>query len=253
MSANLGSLWVVATAATADRWAAEFRRAGFDPLALVWGRPRPSATPAVFQAVLTRERPDLVMLTSTEALTFLGEQRVGNLPAACVGPATGSAAAARGFQVVVRGEDGSRQLAQEILGLETAPRRVLWLRGQEARSEGAESLRAAGVTVLELVTYAIEPEPAFAAAVRAAPQPSSIAVGSPRGVDALVTTLVSVGRALPRRLPLLVSGTTTSRRLEEWGCADPAVGVRSIDADPGIARYHRLAWNGRDPRPPRDA
>jgi uroporphyrinogen-III synthase len=253
MSANLGTLWVVATAATAERWAAEFRRAGYDPHALVWGRPQTCATPAYFHAVVARERPDLVMLTSTEALTFLGEARSENLAAACVGPATAAAAAARGFQVVVHGEDGSRQLAQEILGRETAPRRVLWLRGREARSEGAASLRAAGVTVFELVTYAIEPEPAFAPALRAAPEPSSIAVGSPRGVDALVTALGSVGRVLPRHLPLLVSGTTTSRRLEEWGCADPDKSAWSIGAGPGIARYHRLTWNGRDPRPPRDA
>jgi uroporphyrinogen-III synthase len=234
-----GPVWVVATEVTARRWSDDMRSFGWTPHPLAWGTARPLATRADFDAALPRVSPDLVLLTSAESLAFLGETRVPGVAAACVGPATASAAAQHGFDVVVSGEGGSMQLAAGVAALPRPPRTVLWLRGRDARPEGAASLRAAGSTVEELVTYAVEPAPGFAAAVRAAPEPAALAVGSPRAAEALADALHAVPRRLPGAVPVMAPGTTTHGRLIELGFgAHPQVAMWSVIVGRNMARYH---------------
>lgn len=234
-----GPVWVVATRLTTQRWAAMFRKEGQAPYMLPWGTARDLATPADLDLVLARLAPDLLLLTSGEALAFLGEKRLPPLPVACVGPATAVVAASHGLDVVAIGHGGSAQLLQEILLMPLRTKRVLWLRGREARPEGAELLRATGATVEELVTYVVEPDVDFQERVGKAPEPGAVAVGSPRAVDVLAQALREVPRSLPQRLPFLVPGSTTGERLAEVGLgAHPQSAVWGVIVGRGGPRYH---------------
>jgi uroporphyrinogen-III synthase len=205
---------------------------------LSWGTARDLATPADLDRVLARVAPDLLLLTSGESLSFVSERRLPRLRTACVGPATASVAFSHGLDVVAVGHGGAVQLMTEIVAKQLLPKRVLWLRGREARPEGAEVLRAAGATVEELVTYAVDSDDDFQARVEAAPEPVAVAVGSPRAAEALAEALRAVPRTLPREIPFLLSGSTTGDRLTEVGLgAHPRMGVWGVVVDPEATRY----------------
>jgi uroporphyrinogen-III synthase len=227
-----GPTWVVATRLTTQRWAAVMRTAGQLPYMLAWGTSRDLATHADLDAALARVSPDLLLLTSAESLAFLDEKPLPPLRAACVGPATAAVADSHGLEVVALGHGGIAQLMHELLLLRPEPKRVLWLRGREARPEGAALLRASGATVEELVTYAVEPDVDFQERVRAAPEPAGVAVGSPRAVDALVAALRGLARTLPERIPFLLPGSTTGEYLAEVGLgAHPQLAVWGVVVD----------------------
>ena len=227
-----GPTWVVATRLTTQRWAAVMRSAGQLPYMLPWGSSHDLATPAELDLVVARFEPDMLLLTSAESLSFLDEKPLPPLRAACVGPATAAVAFSHGLDVVALGHGGVVQLMHELLLLREKPKRVLWLRGREARPEGAALLRASGATVEELVTYAVEADPDFQERVGAAPEPVGVAVGSPRAVDALVAALRGLPRALPDRIPFLLPGSTTGEYLAEVGLgAHPQLAVWGVVVD----------------------
>jgi uroporphyrinogen-III synthase len=57
--------------------------------------------------------------------------------------------------------------------------------------------------------------------IRAAPEPSALVVGSPRGAEALADALEATGRQAIRTLPAVAVGGTTASRLASLGSAHP--------------------------------
>lgn len=225
-----GWTWVVATEAAAGRWSAGGRVPGrLRPLA--WGRAVPLLGRPGFDAAWAASGRELVLLSSGEALAFLGHGQVAALPAACVGPHTAEVARARGFRVEVEGAGGLSDLALRLVARRPRPACVLWLRGREATVAGVEALRAAAVRVEELVAYEVEPLPGFAEAVRAAPEPRAVLVGSGRAADALFGALAGRGRPLPADVEFLVPGATTASRLVARGVAEGR--IRTLPAPVG--------------------
>ena len=232
-------IWLVATDATAARWAQSLDPARGTPHALVWGKARPLVCAEELDATCARIRPELLLLTSPEALAFLGSRTAKGLEAVCVGAVTAEVATTYGVTVRGHGDGGGIELARWILDLPSHPRRFLWLRGRDARTEVAALLRASGATVEELITYAVEPEAGFPEAVRNAPEPAAVLVGSPRGAEALVAALAAAGRALPPATELLTAGPSTDRRLRELGFPlGPSGLVKGSFVVHGEARYH---------------
>ncbi len=178
-------VWVVASADAARRWTDALGAAGVDAVALAWSdlAPPPDVDAAV-RALETTDA-DLVLMTSRYATAFLEPDAGRGLPAACVGEATATAARNWGFDVRHVGEAGGAELAQRVLSSSSALRKVLFLRGVDARHEAGDTLRAVGVKVEEAITYAMRPRQAFADEVRAAPPPRVVVAGSPRAVEAL--------------------------------------------------------------------
>ena len=106
------------------------------------------------QVTLT-ERPAALLLTSENGAARAGDLGLAGLPAWCVGPQTAAAAAAQGLRTIEVGPD-----VQGLLkGLLRArpPGLLLHLRGEHARGELAEHLRAAGLRAEEAVAYRKEP------------------------------------------------------------------------------------------------
>jgi uroporphyrinogen-III synthase len=196
------------------------------PHALPWGRLVPRLPAAQVLAALRYHRPALVLLTSGAAVAMLAAGSARGQRAACVGAGTAESARRTGFDVVVTGAGGSLALAEAVAALRPRPRRLLWLRAEEARGGGVERLRAAGCEVAEVVTYAAEPLPGFVAAVRTAPEPAAVLVESPRGVAALADALLECDRTLPRDCGLYGLGAAACERLREMGLGG------AIEVDP---------------------
>lgn len=205
-------VWTVASAGTAARWAAAIRAAGAEALPLAWSEIVDAATPAEVARALERVGPDLVLLTSPNALRALPCGLGAGFEAACVGEATAEAARAAGFAVRHVGRGSGADLARELVAA-GAPGLVLFLRGEVVRREGTDVLAGAGWRVEERVVYEARPRGAFDAEVAAAAAPATVVVGSPNGATALDRALEAAGRTGVRALPAVAIGETTAQRL----------------------------------------
>jgi uroporphyrinogen-III synthase len=212
-----GLLWLVGTEARVEAQRAEWTSPRFVPHALAWARLVPRMPEAQVLAAIKYHRPGLVLLTSAAAVSMLAPGSVTGEPAACVGEGTAEAARRAGFHVALTGGAGSVALADAVLASRPRPRRLLWLRAEEATLAGAERLRMEGLEVAEVVAYAAEPLPGFGTAVRAAPEPGAVLVESPRGATALAGALLAADRTLPRACGLYALGQSAAARLRELG------------------------------------
>jgi uroporphyrinogen-III synthase len=230
---------VVATEDTAAEWAATLAANRFPAVAVPWARITPPADADAAARLLAAGEYDLVLLTSANAVRFLPEEAGKGRFAAVVGRATEAAAKAAGFQVVEVGHTTAEALARRLA--EAFPRRLLWLRGEAAREDGAEVLAANGWTVVGAVAYRARPDPGFGAALRALGVPRAWVVGSPAAASAL---RLALGEAVfPPPLggpPVVVPGETTAEALRVPGRVEPTVAP-----DPsaeGVERALRLRF-----------
>jgi uroporphyrinogen-III synthase len=221
-------VWTVASADTARRWAAAVRAAGHDALPLAWSEIVGVGDPDDVVRAIARVGPDLVLLTSPNAVRHLPAGLGDGLDAACVGEATAEAARGVGFAVRHVGRGTGMDLALELVAA-GAPGLVLFLRGETVRPEGTEVLERAGWRVEDQVVYAARPRAAFGAEVAAAPAPAAVVVGSPRGAQALEAALRSARRDDGRCGPVLGIGETTAASLKSLGFGR----VRACDV-PGV-------------------
>jgi uroporphyrinogen-III synthase len=228
---------VVATEDTAAEWAAVLAANRVPAVAVPWARIAPAGDPDAAARLLDAGGFDLVLLSSANALRFLPEGAGRGRFAAAVGRATAAAAKAAGFQVVETGHTTAEALAQRLA--ETFPRRLLWLRGESAREEGAEILAKAGWTVTQAVAYRARPDPGLAAALRALGTPRAWVVGSPAAASALQLALGEHAFPPPRGGPaVIVPGETTAEALRVPGRVEPTVAPDpSVE---GIERAVRL-------------
>ncbi len=210
-------LWLVGSRARVEEQAQAWTSPRYVPHALPWSDLVVRLPAAQVLAALRYHRPDVVLLTSASAVAMLGAGQAAGQAAACVGETTGVAAGRVGFETVLVGRAGALALAEALLARSPRPRRVLWLRGEEALREGAERLRQGGVTVEEVISYAAEPRAEFVAEVRAAPDPAVVLVQSPRAADALADALLACDRVLPRACGLYGLGASAGDRLRDLG------------------------------------
>jgi|GEM_PF-4154882 len=210
-------LWLVGSRARVEEQAQAWSSPSYVPHALAWSElvVRLPATQVI--AALRYHRPDVVLLTSAFAVAMLGAGEAAGHAAACVGETTGGAAGRAGFDSVLLGRAGAVALAETLLARAPRPRRVLWLRGEDALRAGAERLRQGGVTVEEVITYAAVPLSSFQPGVRAAPEPAAVLVESPRAADALADALLASDRVLPRACGLYGLGASAGARLRDLG------------------------------------
>jgi uroporphyrinogen-III synthase len=215
VTARPAAAWIVASEGTVRRWRQGLERLGRAAVPLPWSEVLPPDEPEALAEALS-EPTDLVLLTSANAVRWLPSG--ARPPAACVGAATAEAARAARFEVLLVGEGGGADLAHAILADLPDARRVLFLRGGDAREEATEVLRAHGRSVRSAVAYETRPRAAFVSEVRAAPPPrGGIVVGSPRAAEALADALDISGRAEERQVLVVAVGETTAARLEALG------------------------------------
>lgn len=208
-----GLVWTVASAQTARRWAAAVPATAYEGLALAWSETVAVGEPEGAVRALARVGPDLVLLTSPNALAHLPPGIGTGLDAACVGETTARAARTAGFAVRHVGKGSGADLAHELVA-GGEPGLVLFLRGEVVRHEGADILEGAGWRVEHQVVYAARPREAFDAEVAAAPAPAAVVVGSPQGATALARALDAADRGALRAVPTVAIGETTARRLK---------------------------------------
>ena len=184
MTTAQAPVWVVASTATSTRWTAALAAAGVTALALPWSLVRVDTDEGLQR--LREGGHELVLFTSAYAPEALPAEVGAGIEAACVGARTEAAARAQGFTVTWTGDAGGDALARALLEARPGLRRVLHLCGRDRREELRRHLEDAGVAVESVSVYAADADPAFDAAVRAAPEPACVVVGSPRALDALV-------------------------------------------------------------------
>lgn len=205
MTAPSDCVWVVAGVDTAVRWAEALTQAGIAAEEHPWCVVRaPEDTTAAARA-LAQEDHDLVLFTSPHAPEALPPGSGAGRPCVCVGRRTADAARQRGFEIEIVGSAGAEALSEQVLSDLPAVKRVLFLRGREAREVGPARLRAAGLLVQEVVAYEMAPHPDFertAASVRGL---SVVVVGSPRAVAALAR----LPDGLPPDVRLVAPGEST--------------------------------------------
>lgn len=225
----LGRVLVVATEATAWRWARRLQADGIPASACPWSCvvPMPGADRA--PAALARPGIELVLLTSANALAALPPRLRRAPPVVAVGPRTARVARARGLRVERVGTGTGADLARELVAA-GRPRRVLWLRGRDATEDAARLLRAAHWRVEELVTYDTVARPDLAAAVRRRGPVRAWVVGSPAAASALRRALGPAAFPPRRGGPrVVVLGPTTAAALRIAGRVRPVL----ADLGPG--------------------
>lgn len=214
---------VVATEDTARVWAQALTAHRLPAVALAWGATGPPLDAAAPLRALQADDYDLVLVTSAAAARHLPATAGRGRPAAAVGEATAEAARAAGFRVVETGTGTSADLARRLAAIPPA-RRVLWLRGESAREEGAAILVAAGWRLSSVVSYRTRPNPGFGDLVRALGIPRAWVVGSPAAAAAL---LLALGEEAfppgPGGPPVVVPGETTAAAVRIEGRVPPVV------------------------------
>lgn len=209
-------VWVVASEPTGRRWAEAIEAAGDAALALPWSEVVEPSDAADLAAALD-ERPDVVLLTSANAVRYLPTCGARGMRAACVGRTTAEAARRAGFDVAVVGRTGAEEVARRVLAELPGAQRILFLRGSDARDEATEVLRAHGRAVRSAVAYETRPRAAFVSDVHAAPPPAAVVVGSPLAAAALDDALDVTERADAREVPAVAVGETTAADLRGRG------------------------------------
>src|SRR5262249_1834577 len=101
---------------------------------------------------------------SANAVRYLPRDVGQGRSAAAVGAGTAAALREVGFSIEAEGRSGVGALASALAASRPSAR-VLWLRGERAREDGAAALAAAGWAVEEVVTYRTRAVPGFARAV----------------------------------------------------------------------------------------
>jgi uroporphyrinogen-III synthase len=218
---------VVATVEAAAAWVAAIRQTGIVATAAPFARVTTPRDPSRVAMALGSRRHALVLATSSNAVRFVPADVGFGRAAAAVGVKTAKALRDRGFRVEVQGDAGAESLARAIVA-SGPPRSVLWLRGERAREEGVEILRAAGFVVDEVESYRTEPVPDFAATIAALGTPSAWVLGSPAAVEALAGT-----GALSDPVSCVAVGETTAAALHAAGV--PAVAVAAEPTPEAIA------------------
>jgi uroporphyrinogen-III synthase len=151
---------------------------------------------------------------------------VAALPAYAVGGATGRAAAAAGFALAGVGHVGGAALAGAVAARVGAGAAVLHACGREHRPDLATALAAAGVEVVELVVYAMEPAPPAALPPLPGRPPAAVLLTSPRAAEAYLAA-AGPGLAGARHLAM---GETTAAHARSLGLAVTALRRPSPDA-----------------------
>ncbi len=129
---------------------------------------------------------DGVLFTSETGVAGLARLTGRRGPAVCVGARTAQVAQAAGWQAHALGGDAEGIVA----GLAAAPLQGHWLhaRGADAAGDLATRLRAAGMTVTEVIVYDQRPQPLSdpARAVLSGADPVTVAIFSPRSARIFV-------------------------------------------------------------------
>ena len=221
-----GPVVVVATEDTARRWAAAIEAAGLPVLAMPWSHVVPTKPPEAILAALRRHDFDAVLLTSAHAARFVPPSAGMGLAAVVVGEHTATIAAGiAGFHVKVVGEEGAGGLARRLIE-SGPPQRLLWLRGEEAHTEGADALAGAGWSLTSLVVYRTVPRPEMPVEARANRHTAVRVVGSPAAAAALRAALgADVFPPLDGGPPVVVPGETTAAALRVEGRPLPVIAM----------------------------
>ncbi|MEW6336210.1 MAG: uroporphyrinogen-III synthase [Acidobacteriota bacterium] len=160
-----------------------------------------------------------------EAEPYALAQAIVGIPAAAVGKATATSAAAAGFRVVVIGDAGGERLA-EMLHPRLNPGAVaVHACGSDHREDLASGLRRRGHEVLELPVYAMSP--AHASELPPLPEvpPCAVLLSSPNAARAYLRHV----RAGLLRVPHIAMGPATAAALH--GSAIPVVVLERPTAD----------------------
>ncbi len=209
--------WVVMSALQAERYVLHIEAAGRSAVPLAVTELRPPPDTSRLAAALKAREHDLALITSRHAPAFVEAAHAAGWQAACVGPASALAATERGFDVGFVGMRGAAELAQGLIENAPGVSRVLYLRGAVARAEATGILRAAGVTVDEVVAYDLRERPALASELSDAPEPACIVAGSPRAADLLPEALARLERGPALGPRALARGPTTAAHLTRLG------------------------------------
>jgi uroporphyrinogen-III synthase len=239
VSAAVARAIVVATDDTAARWARGLRDAGIPAAPCAWSVVAEPEDPAAATRALAETGNDLVVLTSANALRYLGPEAGTGRTAACVGQRTSREAKRAGFAVEVEGRAGAEALARR-LAKGGPPRSALWLRGEAATEALASILSKAGWTVREAVAYRAVAVPDLAERLARLAPVSAWVVGSPAAAKALVAALGAAafppGAGGP---PVVVPGEASAAALRSPGRPPPVV-ASSVEID-GLAAALRQA------------
>lgn len=228
------AVWVVAGADTTRRWTRALAAAGLDAEEHPWSRvAAPEDATAAVRAV-TDDAYDLVLFTSPRAPAALPPGSGVERCCACVGQHTAEAARRCGFEVVAMGHAGAEALAGQLLSDLPELKRVLFLRGREARADGPRRLAQAGVLVREVVAYEMVPHPDFERSLAGARGVGVVVLGSP----AAVTALAGHADKFTPEVRFVVPGKTTGMAArEQWPDQvhvaqrpDPEMIVRAVQA-----------------------
>lgn len=119
----------------------------------------------VFPHVAVPARPFAAIVLTSETAA-LAAARLPGLPrlAWCVGDRTAQVARAKGF--AARSAKGDAEALAALILREDAGGPLLYLHGRETASDLAETLNSAGIETISLLTYAQDPRPLTAAALR---------------------------------------------------------------------------------------
>ena len=163
-----------------------------------------AAAPRLRAVVFTSPRAPRALAAAAERRGTSGA--LAALPAFAVGEATARAAAASGFEMAAAGGSGGADLARlvaERLGPGDA---VVHACGREHRPELADVLGRAGLELVTLVVYAMEPTPSESLPPLPAAPPAAVVLTSPRAAEAYAA---AAGRTLATA-PHLAMGATTA-------------------------------------------
>jgi uroporphyrinogen-III synthase len=217
---------VVATEETARRWSEAIAEAGLPVLPAPWSSVVPTKPPEAILTALRRGDFDAVLLTSAHAARFVPPSAGMGLEAVVVGAHTAALAAGiAGFHVRVVGEEGAGGLAKRLVE-SGPPKRLLWLRGEEAHTEGADVLATAGWIVIPLIVYRTVPREEMAVEVRGHRHALAWVVGSPAAAGALRIALgADLFPPLDGGPPVIVPGETTAAAVRVHGRPAPVVAL----------------------------
>lgn len=210
------TVWLALSESLVDRYAPALADIGWTVVPMPVSRVEAPADPVRVRAALRAQEHDLVLLTSAHAMHEVDASAARGWSAVCVGAATARAAAEAGFDVVLAGTGTAAALAAQLITEAPGAERILWLRGRDARGDGAAQLRAAGRTVDEVEAYVMTPNDGLATSAAAAPAPEAVVVGSPRAADLLAA---ACGGTLPTAR-LVALGATTDAHLRALAAAD---------------------------------
>lgn len=177
----------------------------------------------------TSDAPAWVAVTSPHAVPCFDRvpRGLGLPPVAAVGAGTASALQAAGISPAIVGDAGGGALAERMLaaGLRAGDV-VLHPCGEDARRELADTLGAAGATVVPVAVYRMVPDEIGARA--AAGEFAAVVVGSPRLAQ-------RAAELFPSRPPVVAIGRTTAAALRDLGWRPAAVAAQPSPTDVAAA------------------